>query len=48
MKVSNSTFSIDSEWIKKSGDVTSLALFMETQPLEGPTGQNFSLMRRDL
>jgi 3-oxoacyl-[acyl-carrier protein] reductase len=45
---SNSTFSIDGEWIKKPQDVTSLALFMATQPLVGPTGQSFSLMRRDL
>lgn len=48
MKDSNSAFSIDSEWIKKPEDVTSLALFMATQPLIGPTGQSFSLMRRDL
>lgn len=48
IKDSNSAFSIDSEWIKKPEDVTSLALFMATQPLVGPTGQSFSLMRRDL
>jgi 3-oxoacyl-[acyl-carrier protein] reductase len=48
MSDSNSAFSIDSEWIKKPEDVTSLALFMATQPLVGPTGQSFSLMRRDL
>ena len=48
MKDSNSAFSISSEWIKKPEDVTSLALFMASQPLVGPTGQSFSLMRRDL
>lgn len=48
MKDSNSAFSISSEWIKEPEDVTNLALFMATQPLIGPTGQSFSLMRRDL
>lgn len=48
MKDSNSAFSISSEWIKEPEDVTNLALFMATQPLMGPTGQSFSLMRRDL
>lgn len=48
MRDSNSAFSINSEWIKKPEDVTNLALFMATQPLVGPTGQSFSLMRRDL
>lgn len=48
MKDGNSVFSIDSEWIKKPKDVTNLALFMATQPLVGPTGQSFSLLRRDL
>lgn len=43
-----SVFSIDSEWIKSPEDVTDLALFMAAQPLIGPTGQSFSLMRRDL
>lgn len=48
MKDSNSAFSIGSEWIKEPEDVTNLALFIATQPLIGPTGQSFSLMRRDL
>lgn len=48
MKDSNSAFSINGEWIKRPEDVTSMALFMATQPLIGPTGQSFSLMRRDL
>jgi len=47
-KDSHSAFSVDSEWIKAPEDVTNLALFMATQPLIGPTGQSFSLMRRDL
>jgi Dehydrogenases with different specificities (related to short-chain alcohol dehydrogenases) len=47
-KDSDSAFSVDSEWIKKPEDVTNLALFMATQPLVGPTGQSYSLMRRDL
>ncbi len=48
MKDSNSVFSIEGEWIKKPEDVRNLALFMATQPLVGPTGQSFSLMRRNL
>jgi 3-oxoacyl-[acyl-carrier protein] reductase len=47
-KDSDSAFLVDSEWIKKPEDVTNLALFMATQPLVGPTGQSYSLMRRDL
>ena len=35
------------EWFKKPEDVLPLALFLATQPLTGPTGQSFSLMRRD-
>ena len=48
MKESNSAFSVDSEWIKGSEDVTNIALFVGSQPLIGPIGQSFSLMRRDL
>lgn len=48
MKDSKSAFSIDGEWIKKPQDVTNLALFMAMQPLIGPTGQSFSLMRKDV
>jgi 3-oxoacyl-[acyl-carrier protein] reductase len=48
MKDSNSAFSVDGEWIKGPEDVTNIALFMASQPLIGPTGQSFSLMRRDL
>lgn len=43
-----SVFSVDGEWIKKPEDVTSLTLFMATQPLVESTGQSFSLIRRDL
>ncbi len=35
------------EWFKRPEDVLPLALFLATQPLTGPTGQSFSLMRRD-
>ena len=35
------------EWHKQPEDVLPLALFLATQPLNGPTGQSFSLMRRD-
>ncbi len=35
------------EWIKAPDDVVPLALFIASQPLTGPTGQSFSLMRRD-
>ena len=43
----DSVFRIDSEWIKTPEDVVPLALFLATQPEKGPTGQTFSLMRRD-
>ena len=35
------------EWRKQPADVVPLALFLATQPSTGPTGQSFSLMRRD-
>ena len=35
------------EWFKEPEDVLPLALFLASQPLTGPTGQSFSLMRRD-
>ena len=35
------------EWKKAPDDVVPLALFIASQPLTGPTGQSFSLMRRD-
>jgi len=38
----------DSEWVKQPEDVTSLALFLATQPDRGPTGQSFSLARRPI
>lgn len=41
-------FTTSSEWIKQPADVIPLALFLATQPKIGPTGQSFSLMRRDL
>ena len=36
------------EWLKEPEDVVPMALFMATQPLNGPTGQSFSLARREL
>lgn len=36
------------EWFKQPDDVVPLALFVATQPLDGPTGQTFSLARREL
>lgn len=35
------------EWFKQPADVVPLALFLAAQPSTGPTGQSFSLMRRD-
>jgi len=43
----DSVFQIDSEWIKTPEDIVPIALFLATQPPKGPTGQTFSLMRRD-
>lgn len=36
------------EWMKEPDDVAPLALFLATQPTHGPTGQTFSLARREL
>lgn len=38
---------LQAEWIKSPEDVLPLALFIASGPLTGPTGQSFSLMRRD-
>lgn len=43
-----SVFQDDSECVKTPEDVVPLALYMATQPEKGPTGQTFSLMRRDM
>ena len=43
-----SVFQDDSEWVKTPEDVVPLALGIATQPEKGPTGQTFSLMRRDM
>ena len=43
-----SVFQDDSEWVKTPEDVVPLALFLATQPVKGPTGQTYSLMRRDM
>ena len=39
--------SIPGEWLKQPEDVVPLALFLATQPNNGPTAQCYSLMRRD-
>jgi 3-oxoacyl-[acyl-carrier protein] reductase len=36
------------EWFKQPEDVMPMLMFMATQPRRGPTGQSFSVMRRDL
>lgn len=36
------------EWMKEPDDVLPLALFIASQPVKGPTGQTFSLARREL
>ena len=36
------------EWYKRPEDVAPLALFLAAQPPRGPTGQTFSLARREL
>ena len=38
----------DTEWFKQPEDVAPLALFLACQPDKGPTGQSFSLARREL
>ena len=38
----------ETEWFKAPEDVVPLALFLATQPTRGPTGQTFSLARREL
>lgn len=43
-----SVFQDASEWVKTPEDVVPLALFLATQPDKGPTGQTYSLMRRDV
>lgn len=40
-------YALHDEWIKQPEDVVPMALFLASQPLTGPTGQSFSLMRRD-
>ncbi|HEY0469740.1 MAG TPA: SDR family oxidoreductase, partial [Polyangiaceae bacterium] len=46
--VSNILRSNPDEWLKRPEDVVPLALFLATLPLKGPTGQSFSLARREL
>lgn len=37
-----------SEWVKQPEDVVPLAMFLATQPQNGPTAQSFSIARRPL
>ena len=39
---------VGAEWFKQPEDVMPMLMFMATQPRRGPTGQSFSVMRRDL
>lgn len=39
---------IDSEWVKGPEDVVPMAMFLATQPPNGPTGQSFSIARRPI
>jgi 3-oxoacyl-[acyl-carrier protein] reductase len=41
-------FKSSNEWFKKPEDVVPLALFLATQPSNGPTAQSFRLNRREL
>ena len=43
----NSPFGVSGEWIKEPRDVVPLALWLAEQPMQGPTAQSYSLMRRD-
>ena len=38
----------DIEWLKTPEDATPMALYLATLPQNGPTGQSFSMNRRDL
>jgi 3-oxoacyl-[acyl-carrier protein] reductase len=38
----------NSEWFKTPEDVVPMALLLASQPQRGPTGQTFSLARREL
>ena len=42
------TVSFANEWRKETKDVLPMVEFLLTQPDKGPTGQSFSLMRRDV
>ena len=44
----DSVFAISGEWIKQPSDVVPFALFLASQPDQGPTAQSYSLMRRDV
>ena len=44
----NSVFDQQGEWIKQPEDVVPMAVFLASQPDQGPTAQSFSLLRRDI
>lgn len=41
-------FAVAGEWAKQPEEVVDVAMFLATQPSPGPTGQSFSLLRREL
>ena len=41
-------FAVTGEWAKQPEELVDVALFLATQPNPGPTGQSFSLLRREL
>ena len=41
-------FAASGEWAKQPEELVDVALFLATQPSPGPTGQSFSLLRREL
>jgi 3-oxoacyl-[acyl-carrier protein] reductase len=47
MRENPAGFPVQREWMKQPEDVVPLALYLASLPNDGPTGQNFSLMRRD-
>lgn len=47
-KAGESHPAFESEWVKQPEDVVPMALFLATQPDQGPTGQSFSIARRPI
>ena len=44
----DSVLAISGEWFKQPADVVPLAVFLASLPVQGPTAQSYSLMRRDV